>query len=99
MANQRARLISEGITPATSRVQLSAREKVPLRQPSQAASLQRVGYCFGRLRIGGLWVVAAVIDVGDPDLARVERVDGHAAGPREEVDPRREGRRGVAPIR
>src|SRR6478752_5170234 len=55
---------------------------------SQPALFQCV---LDRLRwrgIGRLWRVAAVVDVLDPDLARVERVDGHPPGPGEELDAR-----------
>ena len=41
---------------------------------------------LGRCGIRHLWPVAAVVDVLDPDLARVERVDGHPPGPGEELD-------------
>src|SRR3954469_20787672 len=68
-------------------------------QNSQSASLQRVRDGLGRFRIRGLRPIAPVVNVGDADLARVERIDGHAAHPGKELDTGIEFRGAVAPVR
>src|SRR4051794_22712565 len=66
---------------------------------SKAAALERIRDGFGRFGVGGLRTVAAIVDVGDPDLAGVEGVHGHPPYPGKELDAGIEFRGAVAAIR
>src|SRR3982750_1094668 len=73
-------------------------EKVPWKEPLETASLQRVRNRLGRFRVRRLRVIAAVVDVGDPDFTGVERINRHASRHREERDASVDVRRAVPAI-